>query len=247
MKIVITGANSYVGKLYTNALKDDHGLILLSSSGNMPFNSWQLTESFPDQCFDADLFIHLAYDYSHSYFSNVEKLSESIDLLDNPHCLHVYFSSYSARPDSSSKYGTNKLAMEHFFKTKNAVIVRPGLIVANQGIYDKIRSLASRLWIIPVPLIESKSIPICRPQDLITFLNDLIVLHSNKSVHSTEVNLYDKDLVSLKDLFEKTMGLKKIYIKFPFEILYVCILLVEKLGIKLPVTSDNFRGYFSNK
>ena len=67
------------------------------------------------------------------------------------------------------------------------------------------------------------------------------------SVLLTEVNLYDKDLISLKDLFEKTMALNKIYIKFPFEIIYVCILFIEKLGFKLPVTSDNFRGYFSNK
>ena len=247
MKIVITGANSYVGKLYTIALKEEHDLILLSSSKNMPFILWQLTEPFPDYCHDADFFIHLAYDYSHSHFSNVTNLSASIDRLKNPKCLHVYFSSYSARADSSSKYGTNKLAMEHFFKTKNAVIVRPGLIVANQGIYEKIRSMASRLWIIPVPWVETKSIPICQPHELITFIQELILSYSKNSVLLTEVNLYDKDLVSLKDLFEKIMGLKKIYIKFPFEILYVCLLFIEKLGVKLPVTSDNFRGYFNNK
>jgi len=158
-----------------------------------------------------------------------------------------YFSSYSARAASSSKYGANKLAMEYYFKTKNAVLVRPGLIVASQGIYEKIRSLASRLWIIPVPLIESKSIPICRPDDLIAFINDIIDAHSNNRVHFTEVNLYDIEFVSLKQLFKNVMGLNKIFVKFPYELIYVCILFIEKFGIKLPVTSDNFRGYFSNK
>ena len=246
MKIVITGANSFVGRLYTSALKDEHDLILLSSTKNISLNSWHLTEPFPDQCIDADLFIHLAYDYSHSYSSNVINLIEGIEKISNPNCLHIYFSSYSARVGSNSKYGTNKFAMEQYFKNKNAVIVRPGLIVASQGIFEKIRSLASRLWIIPIPLIESKSIPICRPQDLIIFLHDLITSCSNNEVHLSEVNLYDIELVSLKQLFKDIMLLNKIYIIFPYEIIYVCILFVEKLGLKLPVTSDNFRGYFSN-
>jgi hypothetical protein len=246
MKIVITGANSFVGKLYSCALKDNHQLVLLSSSNSPSVYQWHLSEPFPDNCLDADLFIHLAYDYSHNHFSNVTNLIESIEKLTNPKCLHVYFSSYSARADSSSKYGTNKLAMEYYFKNKNAVLVRPGLIVANQGIYEKIRSLASRLWIIPVPLIESKSIPICRPQDLILFLNNIIVARSNNTIQFTEVNLYDIEFVSLKQLFKNIMGLNKIYIKFPYELIYVCILFIEKFGLKLPVTSDNFRGYFSN-
>ena len=247
MKIVISGANSFVGKLYAFALKDKHHLILLSSSKSPYAYQWQLNDPFPDICLDADLFIHLAYDYSHSYNSNVTNLIQSIEYLKNPNCLHVYFSSYSARAHSSSKYGTNKLAMEYYFKNKNAVLVRPGLIVANQGIYEKIRSLASRLWIIPVPLIESKSIPICRPQNLISFLNDIVEARSNNAIHFSEINLYDGEFVSLKQLFKNVMGLNKIFIKFPYEIIYICILLIEKLGFKLPVTSDNFRGYFSNK
>ena len=71
MKIVITGSNSFVGKYFQSILASDHELILLSSTAFFETDiPWQLTAPFPDQCRNANLFIHLAYDYSHSYFSN---------------------------------------------------------------------------------------------------------------------------------------------------------------------------------
>ena len=248
MKIVITGSNSFVGNIFNGILSHEHELILLSSKvlndNNIP---WQLTAPFPDQCRNADLFIHLAYDYSHSHFSNVTKLIENIKDLKNEKVFHVYFSSYSAKVGSNSNYGTNKFILEQFFLKNNSTIVRPGLIVASKGLYEKMRSLASKLWIIPIPLNETKSIPICRADDLNTCILSIITSLSANIKPSKEINLYDKNLVSLKELFQDVMHLRKIYIYFPYTLIYLVILLAEKIGLTFSVTSDNFRGYFANQ
>ena len=248
MKIVITGSNSFVGKLFRVILSSDHELILLSSSSfSKVIIQWQLTDPFPDQCKDADLFIHLAYDYSHSKSSNVIKLIENIEVLNNEKAFHVFFSSYSARVGTNSNYGNNKLLLEEFFINKKSTIVRPGLIVGTQGLYEKMRSLASNLFIIPIPFNETKSIPLCKENDLISFILKIISSITLNIPPPKEINLYDKNLVSIKELFQDVMQLKRIYMKFPYTLIYFVIILAEKIGLKLPVTSDNFRGYFANQ
>ena len=248
MKIVITGSNSFVGKLFRVILSSDHELILLSSTSiSKIIIQWQLTDPFPDHCKDADLFIHLAYDYSHSNFLNVIKLIENIEILNNEKAFHVFFSSYSARVGTKSKYGNNKLLLEKFFLNKKSTIVRPGLIVGTQGLYEKMRSLASNLFIIPIPFKDTKSIPICRENDLIILILNIISSITFNILPPKEINLYDTNLVSIKELFQEVMQLRRIYIKFPYILIYFVILLSEKIGLKLPVTSDNFRGYFANQ
>lgn len=246
MQIIITGSNSSVGKLISDFFKTKYDLLLLSSTVDKENTFyWKMGDDFPKV--DSNIvIIHLAYDYSNSYDTNVTSLINSILQLDvDAH--HIYFSSYSAKYSAKSKYGINKFALEEFFSSYKSTIIRPGLIVSNNGIYNRIYKLATKIPLIPLPLFENKCIPICEEHHIILCLDKLLFQIKHQKDYPSYINLYHDKYLSLRELFQNQMKITSIYIYFPYVIIYWSLLFFEFFGIKFSVTSDNFKGFFSNE
>lgn len=257
MRILVLGSTGFIGShLVCAAVARHMDVVTLSRQRGgtlaaVQGYSWALGQAVPQAaCAGVDCAIHLAHDFNGAQGAQLTLESTTYiaaQLQAAGVARQLFFSSYSSGKHASSIYGRTKFAIEKAIENiPGVVIVRPGLVLGNGGLYGRIRKWARVLPVVPLPDGGRGTVPVIDIEKLC----DLSLNLALSSAAPTEANLFEVELKSLRKLVldaaapcQRTPWILPIPVRW----LTVLLLLAAKLRIRLPVNADNLAGFMSNQ
>ncbi len=250
--IAITGANGFIGTEMVKAfsIKGYSVKALVHHQPKEKIKGVEYVnysiEHFPssEMFTNVDVLIHLAFEFRKKTIDGEDvniRATKFIKELNLPK--YVLMSSFAAsEPVTLSYYGKCKKDLEHFFRED--LIIRPGLVLGNGGLFGRMKHQLQRSRFIPL-LKDGKQVI----QSI--FINDLV----NTSIWLIENNavgvyeLAHPEKIVYKDLLEH-MAMQ---LKMPVTFIPVPLLLMKGLVTALqlfpnpPFNYDNLIGLMASK
>lgn len=258
MRILILGASGFIGShltLFASSL--GHEVIALCRSGSVTgFGGmtikWGLGESIPiDVIRNLDCAIHLVHDFGGDAGALLTKNEtlKHIQLLRLAGVKRqIFFSSYSAGIHSISLYGKTKFEIENeITRNLDVVILRPGLVVGNGGVYARMQKLINFSPIIPLPDGGAGKIPVISLEDL---CSETMKVVTAQFLATREFNIFYDDMISLRELIIHASlknNRKPVLFYFPSHLIFFCLRLLNLFRITLPINADNLKGFIANQ
>ena len=255
--ILVTGASSFIGRnLIKKLFLEGYEVIALNRSGSYvegskKIISWDLSDPLANINLKCDIAIHLAYDYNGEKGANIT-ISGTKTLFEYLYVnggtkRQLFITSYSAGNHATSRYGKTKSVLEEYLlKDKRTIIVRPGLVLGEGGIFSRISNFVNKSPIVPLPDGGKGCVSVITIERL---CNEIIKLC--KANNPTQIaNLFEPQKVQLRDLLKNSsLVLRRSFmiINIPSLLLLFIIRMIEFLGIKLPVSSDSLAGFIQNQ
>lgn len=257
MRLLILGAAGFIGShLARHAVALGHEVIALCRSGQMRGFSgltlkWELGEPVPAAALDqVDCAIHLAHDFGGEIGARMTQRA-------TPACVaqlravgvarQMFFSSYSAGIHAASIYGRTKFAIEQALAAQgDVVIVRPGLVLGNGGLYGRIVRVARRFPVVPLPDGGRGLVPVITVEHL---CRETLVL-AEGAVAQREANLFYPRLRSLRQLVldaAAEAGRHPWVLPVPSVPIIAGLRLAAFLHLPMPVSADNLQGFLANQ
>lgn len=253
MNIFITGINGFLGNYLANHFSESgHNISGTTSRTTLSKNiiQYKLGDEIPEGVFkNIDVVIHCAYNFiKGEKYSNINGTIELILSAKKEGVKkQFYISSLSARPDAISEYGTSKYQIEERIKDiEDVIIIRPGTIIGKGGVFGKMLTIAQKLPVVPITNGVNNALYLISIEDIYLILKYL----SKSNDIKRDYNLYYHSNLSTPELFKiLKRKFNKLYIPFniPLFVFDVLLFLIEKVKIKLPLSSDNLKGYISSQ
>lgn len=252
MTIAITGANGFIGQYlcYYFSSKGIDTLAFCRRKLEGEFIQWipyEMTRSIEVEVLsNVDVLIHLAYipkskAIPNSDILNFQACNQLVDAAIAAKVKKIiYFSSTSTHSEAESSYGKHKLAVEKMFNRENCMVFKPGLVLGEGGMIEKVGTMIKKLPIIP--LIDGGRQPIQTID--IAQLADMLYLSIQKNLSGTLVAC-ESNPVRMSDFYQSItteMGVKKRFISLPLNPMYVLLYLLEIIGLTLPLSVENLLG-----
>jgi len=252
-KVLITGANGFLGSNLC-AYFAKKGWQVEALVHNMPqtqvagvsYHLFDLAEE-PEQGYfeGTDYLIHAAYiklDAKHdAYELNIEgsqrllAMSKKCGVKKN-----IFISSIASREDALSIYGMQKYACEKLFKSATDLVLRPGLILGNGGLFAQLKDYLQKSRFIP--LISGGK------QPMQTIHIDDITLAIDKCIEKDLTGILpiaSTETMNNKEFYKivcANIGTKPFFIYLPFGIIFTLLSITETIGITLAVSRENLLG-----
>lgn len=157
----------------------------------------------------------------------------------------VFLSSFAAEPPVRSGYGRGKRDVEELLDSGRDVAVRPGLVLAEgAGLYHRIRRVVEVLPVVPV-VGADRPVQIVHVEDLCRAVERIL----ERSVTGT-VRIAHPEPVLFVDLLDRiaaSLGVKRRFWRIPARPVLAGLRLSERVGLRLPVTSENLRGLLAQE
>lgn len=257
MRVLVLGSTGFIGShLVCAAVARHMDVVTLSRQARgrhaaVQGYTWALGQAVPKAaCAGVHCAIHLAHDFDGAQgaqrtLESTVAIAAQLQAAGVPR--QLFFSSYSSGEHASSIYGRTKFAIEKAIEhIPGVVIVRPGLVLGNGGLYGRIRKWARVLPVVPLPDGGSGTLPVIDIEKLC----DLSLNLALSAAAPKEANLFEAELKSLRQLVldaaaqcQRTPWILPI----PARRLTALLLLAAKLHIRLPVNADNLVGFISNQ
>jgi uncharacterized protein YbjT (DUF2867 family) len=257
MRILIFGASGFIGaNLARYAASKKHEVVTLSRSGSI--------EGFTGECmkwtFGAPLdmtaiegiscAVHLAHDFDGAEGAQLT-LEETLFNVKRLRAAgvrrQIFFSSYSAGVHASSLYGRTKFAIENgLVGGDGIVIVRPGLVLGDGGVYGRIRKWARLLPVIPLPDGGYGQVPVIGVEHLCRETLDI----AEAFAPDRECNLFERETRSLRQLVLDAAaenGNKPWILPLPASLIVRSLRVATVLRLPLPINADNLEGFIANQ
>ena len=260
MNILLTGINSFIGCNLGRYLADcGHNVYgTVRNLTKVPSQAKWLKKNFiyelggPPETFmfnDIDVVVHLIHDFRSGKMNvNIQGTQALYLTAKNSGVQYqIFISSYSAQKEAISEYGKTKYALELFFRKEQGIIIRPGLVLGNGGLFRRMVKLVQNFPVLPIPDGGKGRVPII---DIHTLCKSIVMIIASKLHENKEFNLFHNELISLKYLLQQIRHITKrkmIFINLPSGLLLLPLVFFKKIGIKLPISSDNLKGYIVNK
>jgi nucleoside-diphosphate-sugar epimerase len=246
--VVITGANGFIGS-YLVSFFTNKGWKVKALVHNMPQQSLTGVEyhlhnllSAPDEKVfqDVDYFIHCAYAKG-DFELNVTGTKQLLEM--SRKCgvkKNIFISSISSIENALSVYGKQKWACEKLLEVSKDLIIRPGLVLGDGGLFGQMREYLKTKQ--TIPLISGGTQPMQT-----VFINDLAEciftcmdknLRGVFTIASEEKTLYKE----FYTLLCSTLNTKPKFVSVPYGLFYFMLSISESIGIKLPVSRENLLG-----
>jgi nucleoside-diphosphate-sugar epimerase len=255
--VFITGINGFVGRNLASFFKDK-GYVVKGSVSNLSkmkdvqciadeVTQIRLGEEIKDNSIPSgiDVFIYAVYGKNNAA-SNIESNKQLYKLALAKGCgHHIFISSISADPTNPADYGKVKLELEAFFlEKKNTLIIRPGLVLGDGGLYRNMENFVKSHLIVPLPDGGKYKMAVVGMNQFSEALDILI----QKNIVGTYA-LYRCDLVSLKEIVTEIAKehKKRIFIlpiPIDFTLNFRCEKVLQKGGGVVLI--DPYYGFLSN-
>lgn len=253
--IAITGATGFIGGLLTIHLKKMgyYTIALVRKKGNSIADEEReydlQTPPSRELLNNIDIVIHCAFDKNDSSAGAEVNFNAALRLFQLAGQSGVkkiiFFSSIAAQPGILSAYGKNKLAIESLLDPARDVIVKPGLVIGNGGLFGRILQTTLSKKMVPVIDKGNQSMQVLAANDLLIAITTII----EKDLHGSFV-LTNRERLTYKQLFlqiGKTWQKKLFYIPVNKRILNGLISIAGSIRIILPVTKENLLGLVSQQ
>ena len=152
----------------------------------------------------------------------------------------IFLSSLAAIPDAASYYGRSKWEIEQSLDSKQDLILRPGLVVGAGGLFDRIRKSIARLPIVPLFFGGKQQLHILWIGDLCQAVQNAL----EKGLTGV-YRLGFPEPVLIRDFYQslaKFEGKVCHFLPLPGAPALWALQTLEKLGLHLPITSENLLG-----
>ena len=250
--ILITGANGFVGSHLVKAASARNWRVHAWSRhapAELPagaiWHPYSFSEPPPPWPADLNSVVHCAHDRhgsSRSLFeSNVaaaRQLREAA--LQQSNANFIYISSQSAHPGALSYYGKSKLEIEKSMTSKRDLIIRPGFVIGPGGLYSRLRGSLRGLPLTPLFYGGKQPLQTVWIGDLVE-----IILRTCENFFCGELTVGCAPSITVKEFYQMILASghrKKPVLSIPGEPALLLLQIVERLGLKLPVTSENLLG-----
>ena len=259
MNIFITGVNGFIGSHLAKHLQAKGHKICGGSveTAMRPdlipvlsgYNQLFLNQEFEPGIFNSiDVLIHCAYSYERK---NIK--STNIEGTKKWFCAgrdmgvkrHIFLTSYSAKAGSKSDYGFIKYELENFFLQEKQLVVRPGLVLGNGGIFRKMSQVLKRFPVIPLIDGGNYEVPIISVEAVCLAVKKIL-----SQPGPAQFQLFQEELVSMKHLLrrmKRQSGARCFFLPIPafFPLLFLKTL--EILRIPFPIKSGSLIALKENQ
>jgi len=213
---------------------------------HLSFSGYSLEQGLEDFHLEGvDTLLHLAFlpASSKAPYSNEINLNEVKNLISiakNTSVQVVYFSSMSAHPMADSQYGKHKYLAESMLKNESVLVVKPGLVIGDGGMVEKLKRLMGKSTIIPLigggyqPIQTLSMKDLCRATYHLINENEKGLWPMAESNPTTLINLY-KTMAEI-------MQINPFFLKVPYSLAYVPAYFADQIGLSLPITLENLKG-----
>lgn len=250
LRAAITGAGGFLGSALARRLAASGAEVsaLSRRPAAIPGTSWRpydLTDPSIAPAFlgSPDVVIHAAFSLAGAG-PELERLNYDAalrlrDAARKRGAQFIFISSMSAHEQAESSYGRAKWAIEQALDAADAV-VRPGLIIGPGGLYA--RMLGALRGAPVVPLFYGGGQPV-----QVIGLNDAVegICRVAERPAAGNFNLALPQPLTVRELYGRMLaasGLRRHILPLPGGPALLAVKLCEKLGLRLPVTSENLLG-----
>jgi nucleoside-diphosphate-sugar epimerase len=251
--LVLTGATGFIGKHISNYFVNI-GWYVIALVRNIPNKNEEnicyikydlvseIDVSLPNQ-FDA--FIHAGYlkqeNGNDAFALNINAVEKLRKGLSNKQVgAKLFLSSLSADQNAASVYGRQKMAIEELFLKENGIVIRAGLVLGEGGLFGIMENYLRTKNKIPLFGSGKQPIQTVYIDDLVLAIEKII---SKKLTGKLVVAC--NEAVTYRDFYEAlaiSVGSKPKFVKTPYWLAGLGILIAKFLRIQLPITKDNLLG-----
>ena len=250
-KVLIVGINGFLGKELAGFLKEKSIEVFgTTHTSNVSKNIFQFkVGDIINSKILLNDFSSVVY-LSHSASLESEKLinwyKKTFITFKELGVRQIYISSYSAHEHAISDYGKSKYQIEQFFLENNEYSISPGLIIGKGGIFNKIAGFIDKFPIIVAPVSSKENqVPIVSIDKVCSVIFD--VIQDNLVIKN--YNIYSH-MIKLEDLIKALIQInskKKYLLKINGYFILYAMKIIESIGVKLPISSDNLGGFIANQ
>jgi len=259
LNVVVSGSSGFIGsRLVAELAGRGHKVLALSRSMGVASPSdqiqilnWSLDQIPPELApLAVDCVIHLAHDFNGEDGARVS-VRGTLNLIEACRIAgatrQIFLSSLSAHEAATSRYGCTKYQIEQQVRTmEDVVIIRPGLVLGNGGLYGRIKAWIKKIPLVPLPDGGHGSIYVIELQELIQKI--LLIVQTKETERF--YNLFEHEAKTLREIVLKEASASRrmiFIINIPTRFLLRALSALEFFKIPLPVTSDNLQGFISNQ
>lgn len=235
MRILLTGGSGFLGtSLQRHWRMRGHEV---RDSGRC-----RLGEELPSPLVEGcEAMVHLAHDFGRDAAArNREGTMGWFDAAREAGVRRQLFaSSFSARPDSPSLYGGTKYAIEQCMLERGAMVVRPGLVAGDGGMFAQMVRRLRRLSFVPLVMPDARSVAVVSLEDFLAAMTKLI-----EEYDTGAWNLFAPSLLTGREFTQlvwRGLGKRGMIIGVPPALAMVCLRLT---GATMAL--DSVKGQLAN-
>lgn len=249
--VVITGANGFIGQRLVAGF-DAGGWAVRALVHRIPawpspgatYVEWRLTETATPSLVGAALLVHAAsvrYDDANAGRLNLEG---SDRLVTEARAAAVgrltFVSSMSARDGAPSQYGKDKFEISGLFDGPSDLVVRPGLVLGDGGLFGRLRGFVTRRRIVPLVGGGHQRFQTVHVDDLVAAM----VAAATNELSGT-LTIAEREPVEFRVLLAELARLLDSHPRFvpvPYGPVAAAMRVARQIGVRLPVSADNLAG-----
>lgn len=257
---MITGIRGFLGSALARSFLQDGDTVCGTSSkeggstsalpSEIEITRLALGDEVPARLFGGiDYVVHCAHDFSPGALErNVEgtrRIFRAAESAGVP--LQAFISSYSATPSSVTEYGKAKFELERFFEENAGAVLKPGLVLGPGGLGGRMLNAMRKSWVFPVP--GRVRFPYVGLEDFVRTVRK-IASTTQAGVHK----IFYSEFTSFKEVaaaVKLATGRPLLTIMIPVNTISSGLgaveFLLDRLRIRLPVRSDNFKNLEANQ
>ena len=257
-KIVITGAGGFIGSELVNYFSERNynviafiynsrkDLSVPSKIENVEYIHYELNKDFDESALkEADLLIHCAYltiskdkDANRINIDGTKKLLEACR--KNKVEKFLFLSSMSAHEEALSNYGKIKFELEQIFDLKKDLIIRPGLVLGNGGLFLNMKNIISKNKYIPMIGGGTQPLQTICINDLTTSIEFAL---KNNIIGKYTLAINEPKM--MKDFYKaiaSKIEKKIILVNFPYFLADFTFWMLKTFKISAKITKENLLG-----
>ncbi len=251
MRIGITGSSGFIGsELVKYFSGKGHQVLMLQRKPprvlfpNCEYMPYDISEAALPQLINLDVLIHTAYmpntKQNNSSEHNIKSTLALAEVCKKINTQFIFLSSMSAHAAAESEYGWHKFQLEQQLDTSHCLILKLGLVIGEQGLFNRIRNTVKKSAVIP--LIGGGS----QPMQTIYIGDAVKAIELGVEKRKTGIyHLATENVYSMKELFiqiAQSIHQRPLFIPIPFLLAEVGIDLIEILRLPIPVSKENLYG-----
>jgi nucleoside-diphosphate-sugar epimerase len=251
----VTGANGFLGRHLCDRLARAgwHVRGLVRDTSRYPFEQsgielfrGELPDGIDERAFaGVDVVVHCAYMSRHTTLAearrvNIEGTEAILGRARAAGARFVFISSTGAHDGALSYYGRSKLQLEGRLDPARDLILRPGLILGDGGLFERISGSLKRFGVIPVFDGGRQRVQTVHVEDLC----DAIATAVEKGLTGRYV-VAEPGGLELRELFTAMadrMGVRCHLLSLPAAPVLAILRAAEGFGLRLPLSSENVLG-----
>ncbi len=251
--LIITGANGFLGRCLLTHFRDRHWSIKAfvhrlpeERYDDITYIKYQMEDEIDSAHFDGvDFLIHAAYlryeKDARADSINLKGTERLIAVCAQKNIKMAFLSSFSAHENAISHYGSTKLRCEQLFDVTKDVILKIGFVIGRKGILSEMMNRMKNSSFFP--LVGGGRQPLQS-----VYIDDLCRVVENTLDNKELVGIFNvahHEVVSMKTFYQavaKRLHRKLIFVPIPTFLLFWSCLFFEKIGVKIPVSSESVLG-----